>query len=147
MVEFLIKTGAYVDAVEDIGRHSPLTLSLFFENTDIASLLIRFGANIHYRRKHGLTALHEAAAANEVKISKELLAYGADIHAFDAYDRTPLHNAVSRQYYEMSELLLENGAKVDIPESGNALTIHWYAEIIAEHFDDGRFLELIDSHP
>ena len=64
--------------------------------------------NVHDKR--GLTPLHVAAWAGNMKMVQRLLAEGADVNAETNWGETPLHHAVYFGHTEVCELLLIAGA-------------------------------------
>lgn len=74
--------------------------------------------NVNSRDLYGSTALHYAAANNDVSRIKQLLTQGADVDVRDEkFNRTPLHDAmvenVSKSHFKVAEILLKNGASVN----------------------------------
>lgn len=62
----------------------------------------------------GQTALHRAAAANDLKTVLSLLRAGAEVNAKTLRGETPLHKAVLAHAADVARKLIENGAKVDL---------------------------------
>lgn len=58
------------------------------------------------------SALHAAAAANDVERAGQLLDMGADLHALTVNDETALHVACSRGSIAAASLLLDRGADI-----------------------------------
>jgi hypothetical protein len=67
------------------------------------NLLLKHGANINARDRHGKTPLHHAAASpykhSDITVEK-LLERGADVRAVDVWGKTPLDSAI--QYLQSS---------------------------------------------
>jgi len=143
-VELLLRSGADLESIESDGQYTPLSLSIRMHHSDLARYLIANGADIHHRRNHNLTPLHEAACSGDLELCRLLLDLGVDIDAFSLYESTPLYYAICSDQYEISQLLLEYGAKVELPDSANLLTIRWLAENIAKTKGDRRYLDLIE---
>ena len=74
-----------------------------------------------------VSALHEAAAANDVTALGELLAGGAEIHAIDEYGCTPLHSAAARGRLDAVRALIEAGAYIDAPDADDDTPLHFAA--------------------
>ena len=74
--------------------------------------LLDLGANVNVRDHKGKTALHRAAQAGFIEITKLLLAEGAELEARDLKEETPLFDAVRAGRPEALALLIENGADV-----------------------------------
>merc|ERR1712039_213481 len=62
---------------------------------------------------NGTTALHIAAANNDVDAVCRLIEWGADVNLYDFRKRTPLHTAARKGKYETTMLLLELGADMN----------------------------------
>ena len=73
------------------------------------------------------SALHEAAAGNDVTALKELLAGGAEIHTIDEYGCTPLHSAAARGRLDAVRALVEAGAYIDAPDADDDTPLHFAA--------------------
>lgn len=90
-------------------------------NTEVAEVLLCFGASVDLCGPKPITPLHQASILGNAAMVALLLAHGADVEgSVDAYD-TPLHAAASRRHYsnsssdhvEVARLLLMGGAVVD----------------------------------
>jgi ankyrin repeat protein len=82
-------------------------------------LLLKKGADVHYRNAAGETALHLAAKNGHEKVILLLLQKGSDIHATTTISgESPLHLAASRGSTAAVHALLEKGATAD----GKAIT-------------------------
>ncbi|KAL2124048.1 hypothetical protein VTJ04DRAFT_413 [Mycothermus thermophilus] len=96
VVEFLMKKGAAINAVDLRGR-TPLhyaaskgTMSL-----TILRALVRNGADVNARDFEGLTPLHFAAAWGDGNVANVLVDAGANAHLQDIYGLSPLHYAIT----------------------------------------------------
>jgi uncharacterized protein len=71
---------------------SPLHIAVAANQSEIAELLIRAGANLNVKAAddHGGTPLHWAAALGQWGMAKQLIAAGADVNATDNDGFTPL---------------------------------------------------------
>src|SRR5947209_1487551 len=103
--------------VQWVQGYTALHLAADEVKTDVASVLLRAGADIRARAgKDGETPLHIAAQRGATEIVKALLTAGAKVTDLDGRKRTPLHYAASGYEGTLTtvELLLEAGAKVDV---------------------------------
>jgi uncharacterized protein len=91
---------------------TPLQLGAFFSQADVVKFLLARGADVNAvsHNPMKLRALHSAAAANHIPITKLLLANGAEVDAKQAGGFTPLHAAAQNGSTEMTKLLMEWGA-------------------------------------
>ena len=102
IIQALLDAGADVNAAlpydEDIDEESPLQLMARSGNAEGVRLLLRAGADIHFKNHRGETALFSAVNASFVKdqieIVKILLAAGADINAQANYPGDAAGNTV-----------------------------------------------------
>lgn len=76
----------------------------------IAELLVEHGADVNMVGEHGETALHQAAAWNNIEVAKALVEHGVDVNAEHQDGKTPLSMALRRDHSEMAELLRQAGA-------------------------------------
>ena len=76
----------------------------------IAQLLVEHGADVNIVGEHGETALHQAAAWNNVQVAKVLIECGADVNAQHQKNKTPLSMALQRDHSKFAELLRQAGA-------------------------------------
>ena len=149
IVKFLIESGANINAVDGISHYTPLHIAIFcpgygldmndYKNYfNIATLLIKSGANLNIESSQHRTPLHtlvnssikinvdfDDEDANElhkdvIKIAKLLIQGGANVNAVDRNGNTPLHfafkidvadNELMRDNdFELAYILLEAGA-------------------------------------
>ena len=70
---------------------------------------------VHYRNRHGETALFMAASTSTVDIVKLLIKYGAKVEASDyvPFSATPLLCAIERGNVEVAKFFIENGFNLD----------------------------------
>lgn len=72
VVEFLLSTGASIQARDDGGLH-PLHNACSFGHSDVVRLLLEAGANPNTRDNWNFTPLHEAATKVEQKLKSNSL--------------------------------------------------------------------------
>ena len=75
--------------------------------------LLAAGAQVDQPLAYGGTALHVAAAQNNVPLAKVLLDAGADVRATNEYLSTPLMVAAANGARKCAQLLLDHGAQIN----------------------------------
>ncbi|KAF6012626.1 hypothetical protein HII12_002148 [Brettanomyces bruxellensis] len=90
-----------------------LTLAARHGHTDIASLLLAFGAKVNYHDSNGRTPLMYAVGKDHMDMVKLLLENGAKIALKDKEGKTALDYAKESDLYDEDEIALLNGK---IPE-------------------------------
>ena len=95
---------------------APLSLAAFFNQTEIALLLLEKGANPNLAATNPtkVNALHSAVAKENYELCKTLLEKGVDINAPQMQNVTALHSAVHRGNLKLVKLLVEHGADIDL---------------------------------
>jgi len=89
----------------------PLCLALARCKWEVASFLLKKGADVHKRQESRNMALHEAVAAGaEVSVLKALLDLGADVNAVGQHGKTPLCLAAGGGLDDAAEFLIQKGA-------------------------------------
>ena len=108
----LIERGADLNVGNARDDRSALMLAALMGQLSVLELLIRSGADVHWRGKEGYTALHLACCSR--KKSKQsiqrLIQAGADVNAASKEGITPLMSAVVEKNLPGIRLLLENHA-------------------------------------
>ncbi len=94
----------------------PLSLAAFFDQTEIALLLLDNGAdpNLAATNPTKVNPLHSAVAKENYELCKILLEKGANVNARQMQNVTALHSAVHRGNLELTKLLMENGAEPNL---------------------------------
>lgn len=77
---------------------------------ETAKWLISNEADVNYKNKLGITALHRATASGNLACAKVLISSGADLDAQDYRGDTPLHVAALLGKPELARLLIDRGA-------------------------------------
>lgn len=96
---------------------TPLILATRLGVENMVEELVANHANIQATDKRGKSALHWAAAVNNVRAALVLLRNGADADAQDKRAQTPLFLAAQEGSYKVACLLLRHGAKQNIRDS------------------------------
>ena len=88
---------------------------------EVVALLIKAGADVDAKGKHGRTPLHRAARSNEnPEIVELLVKSGLDVDTRNSFGRTPLHYAADNGNPEVLTVLLEAGANVNARDDSGA---------------------------
>ena len=113
-VEFLIKSGADVNAKEISLGNAPLHQAASRGHKDIVILLLQNGADVNVSNKVKETPLHKAVCAGSIDIMKILLEHGANPNQLGKDDMASLHLASHhRERPEALSMLIEYGADVN----------------------------------
>merc|ERR1712048_536541 len=83
----------------------------------LMEFLHTYGVKINHQDAFGTTALHEAAANDDVDAVCRLIEWGADVNLYDFNKRTPLHTAAGKGQYAATMLLLELGADMNAKDA------------------------------
>jgi ankyrin repeat protein len=112
--ELLDEDPARIDAFAQDGFF-PLGLAAFFGHEAAVAVLLERGANprLAARNPMKVAAIHAAAAAKSVSISRRLIEAGADVNAVQQGKFTALHAAAMEGQLELARLLLDRGAERD----------------------------------
>lgn len=92
--------------------YPPLCLAALFHQTEIAKLLIKYGADVNLAAKNvsRVTPLQSAIAKENYELCTVLLKAGANPNIAQMQNATALHSAVYRGSLTLTKLLVENGA-------------------------------------
>lgn len=153
-VELLINKGANINETETQFEVFPLMKALMCKKQEIASLLIRKGANVHssYIEKQFRTgkdvrveAIVIAATMGYVDIVETLLSKGADVNSVNEYGWTPLHAAAATNNIEMAKLLIAKGAKKNVISLEGETPVNVINSAVLNKLDDTQMLKLLQS--
>ncbi|XP_028848715.1 dynein heavy chain 12, axonemal-like isoform X1 [Denticeps clupeoides] len=119
---FLLQNGCSPDTRNE-HEDSPLVAAIKNDQYDLASLLLRFNANVDQRGSLQRAALHEASLLGLENFVYLLLQSGADPNVCDISGHTPLGLAAQSGHLNIVEILLQRGASVrsDSTETGSVL--------------------------
>lgn len=92
---------------------TPLTYAIWNQNTDVAEILIKLGADVHKTNKNDDTPLHTAALQHTADVIPILIQYGADIDKANAQGATPLMEAINFESYNKAHILIKHGADIN----------------------------------
>lgn len=120
-----------VDLLDDAGV-SPLLLAARKRESEIAQVLLKYGASTELRTPEGRSALHlclEGDSKGGVKVTECLLDSNPGlIEQRDEKERTALHLAVLKAHQKITKLLLERGADPNIREENGKTSLLMAAE-------------------
>lgn len=120
LVQQHIKAGTDINLKDPMGGSSPLITAALYDQREIASYLIKAGANKNFQNNDGSTALHVAAFFCKPEMVKMLLAAGADKQIKNKYGDTPYQivaapfSEVKAIYLQMKQMLEPIGVKIDM---------------------------------
>ncbi|TRY62845.1 hypothetical protein TCAL_03624 [Tigriopus californicus] len=115
--------GLDINAVSDEGwtcLHEIITHECQF--TEVARVLLDFGASVNTQDLHGDSPLHSALLYHNVENIGLLVDHGSDLTLLNAGGRTPVHVADES---ETLKLLLDKGAKVDTQDRLGNTPLHY----------------------
>lgn len=94
---------------------SPLSLAAFFDQTELAILLLDNGAkpNLQAANPSKVNALHSAVAKENYELCALLIQHGVDVNVTQMQGVTALHSAAHRGNLKLVQLLVEAGADVN----------------------------------
>ncbi|XP_077435298.1 dynein axonemal heavy chain 12 [Vanacampus margaritifer] len=118
---FLLQNGCNPN-LQDDEQDSPLMAAILNDQYDMATLLLRYDAQVDQLGQLNRTALHEAAFLGLENFVYLLLESGANPNACDIKKKTPLALAAQNGHLNVAEHLLLKGANVECEsESGSIL--------------------------
>ncbi|EJT73120.1 hypothetical protein GGTG_09970 [Gaeumannomyces tritici R3-111a-1] len=127
MVLALLENGADIDAVDDIGGSTALTLAASLCHLDIMQLLLQNGVAVNKPDRSGWTALHHAACSEGgLDLVKLLLKNGADIDA-KVHRWTPLLLAGKHWLPDSAAYLASEAANINAADYHGRRILHWAA--------------------
>lgn len=105
---YLLGQGLHLDAVDNGGR-TAFHIAAELANTEVAELLMSWGADANVRDKRGMSALSYAARNGHAAILRLLMKnHNIKINTTDAFGRTPLLLAARYGHEEVIRLLLQH---------------------------------------
>ena len=115
VAEWVLQAAANVNFPDGSGR-TPLMACAFTGDTDIASLLLHYGADVNindYRyQENGETALHVTASYGHYEMAVLLLKHGAKIlnpsKPGEIFTQTPIYNTILWKHPHLMELFLDH---------------------------------------
>ncbi|MDP2142602.1 MAG: ankyrin repeat domain-containing protein [Gallionella sp.] len=116
-------TGIPVDTRDDRGW-TPLMISSFNGNEDMAELLIRSGADVHTTDNAGYGPMHWAAFNGYRNVIKLLVIKHANVNARSNHGWTPLLQAATRGQLDAGIALIAAGANVNLSSNDGWTPLH-----------------------
>lgn len=153
VANFLLDKGADINTKSYFYEYTPLlyAASYFapFRDSDfeLVQRLIALGSDINVQGYNGITPLHRAAQAGNLRVAKLLLDHGADPNIYDKYrgpfgyaygSGTPLKYAITCPDKEMAKFLIERGAKLNRKDSLGNTELH--LSVLTGNTDLTKFL-------
>lgn len=123
VVGAFLSGGAKIDVTDERGW-TPLMISSFNGNEEIARLLIASGANIRIKDKSGYGPMHWAAFNGYTEVVKLLISKLADVNAQSHHGWTPLLQAATRGHVATCAVLIEGGANVNAESNDGWTALH-----------------------
>ncbi len=113
-----------------------------YGKVEMVGVLLKRGAAVDARDRHGGTALHWGCRQGDPEVVKMLILHGADLDARDRAGLAPLHCAVLEEYTMVAEVLLEGGAGTEFKEYNYGMTpLH-----LAARNQDVSTIRLLKQH-
>jgi ankyrin repeat protein len=119
-VRLLLEHGAKVEtAISPSGGYPALFIASHQGNVCVASLLLKYGADVDAYDSRKVTALATASKYGKYKCVKLLLEHGASVDVRDSNDFTALHRASMMGNAVIVSLLLQYGADANVIPNGD----------------------------
>ena len=112
LIEFLASKGADVNALQGVGRWTPLHSACYRGRGSVAKVLIDNGADVNTKDNRDRTPLHYTVRYKDLSTTSLLIAKGADVNAQRNNGETPLLIAADCHDMELLELIISNGADI-----------------------------------
>ncbi|CAG0911339.1 unnamed protein product, partial [Cyprideis torosa] len=103
---------------ENKNKWRPLHVACFSGHTPCVDLLLRAGADINARTRHGLTPLHYCSEGGHSAVVLLLLGRGAEVDRREEMGMTPLYLACSEGHVSVARELVAHGADVNARDRG-----------------------------
>ncbi len=118
-----LSAGLPVDTRDERGW-TPLMISSFNGNEEMAELLIRSGANVKITDNAGYGPMHWAAFNGYLKVVKLLYAQHGEVNVRSQHGWTPLLQAATRGHLDVCITLVSAGADVNLTSNDGWSPLH-----------------------
>jgi ankyrin repeat protein len=145
VVEHLIVKHLRDVYAEGVHKETPLMGALRGGHSEVAELLLRYGANIDVRDEVEWTLLHRASILGLVDLAEWLLNHGADVNAKDRSLWTPLYRAIFYGDFKIAWILLEHKADISTRDIVGMVALHLASRISNIHMRL-NFMRLLLEH-
>ncbi|MBI1173971.1 MAG: hypothetical protein GC139_01745 [Sideroxydans sp.] len=122
-VSLFLSSGAEVDTRDERGW-TPLMITAFNGNEEIAELLIRSGADVGIKDTAGYGPMHWAAFNGYANVIKLLIIKNADVNACSQHGWTPLLQGATRGHLAACGALIAGGANVNLASNDGWTPLH-----------------------
>ncbi len=117
-----------------------LELAAYLNQPLCCELLIKRGADVHYKDPGNFQPIHRACDVGNLECLRILINHGADVNAYTEDGVTPLHIAVEEGNNQCVSLLLARGANARTPNHICHRFLPLYIAIVFDHFEIARIL-------
>ncbi len=128
LAHFLLTDIKNVNIPVDLDGNTFLHVTAKQNIEEIATQLIKRGANVNQGNIHNNTPLFLAATFKAVETARTLLLHGADINMANAYNMTPIETAIINNDPLMINLLLKYQTDINKPTSDHKTLLHIAAQ-------------------
>ena len=109
---------------EDYNAYTPLNWAAYYDNVDLANLLLDNGADSKTYDKYVGNALHTAAERDSIQVATLLINRGVNKEAMNFFLETPLHAASKNNSIQVATLLLDRGANIEKKKKNERTPLH-----------------------
>ncbi|CAB3382096.1 Hypothetical predicted protein [Cloeon dipterum] len=132
MCEWLVEKGAEVTALSNEKKSSPVHhvgLNVNYGNEDLIHFFKTLGFSLEKRDKEGLTPLHYALRAGNLKVASDMIKLGADLRV-ESNSLNLLQYCVRHNYLESAKFIHKKDEELikKVCESGGRTVLHIAAE-------------------
>ena len=129
----------------------PLHVAAECGHTDIVLHLMKLGASLNKKDRHGDVPLHLAVENEHVELAVSLLEHGSSVNQNDRYGRLPLHLAMLHNNSKLSLSLIKHGSFVNQSDRYGRLPLHIAmlrnnSKLTLSLIEHGSFVNQSDSH-